>query len=165
MATRPRRARADEPSYEDTDIDEENNSNDEQATPRPKKKARKQMSEIMADASFSADKQPLKPIDLNDDEAERRRRRKSVKVAAAAAAVPLDEPATPTRRPRPGQQVNAVEQSQPVAVPLDVMNTNFEEWMKMATDNVRAPVLRVLTFSPNTSAENQCCKFVELCFN
>ncbi|KZT37936.1 barren [Sistotremastrum suecicum HHB10207 ss-3] len=135
MATRPRRARVDEPSYEDTDIDEENNSNDEQATPRPaKKKAKKHMSEIMGDSSFSAEKQPLKPIDMNDDEAERRRRRKSVKVAAAAAAAaPLEEPATP--RARPGQQVNAVEPAPPVAVPLDVMNTNFEEWMKMATDN------------------------------
>lgn len=135
MATRPRRARVDEPSYEDTDIDEENNPNDEQATPRPaKKKAKKHMSEIMGDSSFSAEKQPLKPIDMNDDEAERRRRRKSVKVAAAAAAAPLEEPATP--RARPGQQVNAVEPAPPVAVPLDVMNTNFEEWMKMATDNV-----------------------------
>jgi condensin complex subunit 2 len=25
-----------------------------------------------------------------------------------------------------------------INVPLDVMSSNFEEWMKMATDNVRA---------------------------
>ncbi|KAG8919223.1 hypothetical protein FRC02_001817 [Tulasnella sp. 418] len=102
-------------------------------------------------------------IDLNDDTAEKRRRRKSAKQSVAFLK-PLDEEeqeeakaarerrgleespernATGPSGPRTPKvsalaratQLNTVAETPVPAVSLDVMSSNFEEWMKMATDN------------------------------
>lgn len=99
-----------------------------------------------------------------DDRAEKRKRRKSTRVSFVAAssdgedgdagvgeAQAEDGPSnrdlnrSSGSRPsmRTGRQslgaslrINAVAPAPPPAISMDVMNSNFEEWMKMATDNV-----------------------------
>lgn len=108
---------------------------------------------------------PLRTVslnDINDDLAEKRRRRKSNKILAQPSLEEIDDamPSAPspgndetrtvpassqptqnngdTLRARPSiGNINAVEEAPLVQVPLDVMSSNFEEWMKLATDNVR----------------------------
>ena len=45
-------------------------------------------------------------------------------------------------------------------VSMEVMNTNFEEWMKLATDNVSSECLKSLT-----RAENHGHQYLELCLD
>lgn len=98
-----------------------------------------------------------------DDRAEKRKRRRSTRVSfagqpdnetadastGAAAAAPGDSaqdlnrsitsrPSMRTARLSNGNslRINAVAPAPAPAISMDVMNTNFEEWMKMATDNV-----------------------------
>ncbi|EJD07497.1 barren [Fomitiporia mediterranea MF3/22] len=96
---------------------------------------------------------PFKTVNINDDEAEKRKRRKSAKLAApmvlvddaemangsaAGASSSTREPGdTPkaNRHAKHKQQLMAVTETPVINVPLDVMSSNFEEWMKMATDN------------------------------
>lgn len=135
------------PNNDDTESDFE------QETPRGNK-LKKRLSEIHRpgandDGSFtmgSEGRVPLRSVNINDDAAEKRRRRKSTKinVIESALAVPIEGGATTDDQQIAGnskasgkqkQQLNAV--APPVInVQLDISNAKFEEWMKMATDNV-----------------------------
>jgi condensin complex subunit 2 len=77
---------------------------------------------------------PLQAVNMNDDAAEKRRRRKSAKVTA----MDDDGDGAPvlSAAPRGLQRLDSVAEVPAIRVPLDVMSSNFEEWMKMATDNV-----------------------------
>ena len=95
---------------------------------------------------------------LNDDSAEKRRRREErvankhlerQKVVAAAHASPVrnnnnmsNVTGTPPRTPN-GTVLNAVETGSHSPVRKIPILANFEEWMKMATDNVRLPFIYV----------------------
>jgi condensin complex subunit 2 len=94
---------------------------------------------------------PLKAVNINDDEAEKRKRRKSAKLAQPSFSFEEDQSGagpsssqdpsgaadTPrARQLKQKQQLMSVAEAPVVQVPLDVMSSNFEEWMKMATDNV-----------------------------
>lgn len=149
MAPARRTRIQDEPSYDgDTD------PGSEPETPRPQKSnLKKRVSEayhLDADGSFTNSdptRLPLKSVNLNDDAAEKRRRRKSTKLAViddltiggASGENPSDQGTGPeaSRPTRQKQQINTVAPPAEMNVPLDVMSSNFEEWMKMATDNVR----------------------------
>ncbi|EKM50432.1 uncharacterized protein PHACADRAFT_200374 [Phanerochaete carnosa HHB-10118-sp] len=126
----------------DVDSDSQGDTeNDEEPTPKPQRTSRKRVSEVF-DGSFTSEsgRAPLKSVNINDDAAEKRRRRKS-----ARPVIPLDDneagPSTEDTRAaahaRQTQQLLSVAEAPAIDVPLDVMNSNFEEWMKMATDNVR----------------------------
>ncbi|EJF64153.1 barren [Dichomitus squalens LYAD-421 SS1] len=96
---------------------------------------------------------PLKSVNINDDVAEKRRRRKSAKVV-----LPLDPDDEPEAGPsnsanshdatdgaaegsraanlaKQKSQLLNVPQVPVINVPIDVMTSNFDQWMKMATDN------------------------------
>ena len=119
--------------------------------------SKKRLSDVY-DASFSSDsgRLPLKSVNINDDAAEKRRRRKSAKVvpqenaeagpSSEANAPNTEEDSRAVAQARQKQPVLAVAPAPIVDVPLDVMSSKFEEWMKMATDNVRfyghIPLLR-----------------------
>ncbi|TFK51731.1 barren [Heliocybe sulcata] len=144
---RPSRAKAPQaPLYnDDTDSGDET----EQETPRPQRQGlKKRLSEVYNpdnDHSFSSDpgRAPFKSVNVNDDMAEKRRRRKSTKGGVTleenAEAGPSGEVAAESSKAgaqaRQKQPLNSVAQVPAVDVPLDVMSSNFEEWMKMATDN------------------------------
>lgn len=123
----------------------------EQETPRPQKShLRKRLSEAYNpdnDASFTSDngvRAPLRTVNINDDAAEKRRRRKSTKhvvVAENGLAGPSGANANDAE-PRKKQQLNAVA-PEPIEVPLILNGEKYEEWMKMATDNVRTPIFLV----------------------
>ena len=136
-----RRARS--PDNGDTESDFE------QETPRTNK-LKKRLSEIHRpgdDAGTVEGRVPLRSVNINDDAAEKRRRRKSTKLHIIESALtgPLNEDGGPSQDAPTGeqskaagkqkQQLNAV--TAPVLnVQLDINNAKFEEWMKMATDNV-----------------------------
>ncbi|KAF5355261.1 hypothetical protein D9758_006042 [Tetrapyrgos nigripes] len=129
-------ARADrsQPLYDD---EEEEGYNSEPETPKPHRSGiRKRLSEahLQADTSFVSDSGARS---INDDAAEKRKRRKSTKFAA------VDNP-----QAGPSSEVNDADTSRTgkqkrqlktVAAPLpeskEVMTINYEEWIKMATDN------------------------------
>lgn len=134
-------------TYADSD-----SSDDPENTPTGKQSSRagkkKRLSDVFVPPSKStldADdmRTPLKSVNINDDVAEKRRRRKSIKLVQPsmedvdAVLRPADDGSTPraSARARAGQ-LNVVEDAPIINVPLDVMSSNFEEWMKMATDNV-----------------------------
>ena len=79
---------------------------------------------------------------FNDDEAEKRKRRKSAKLLGQQSTMfdGLVDPGPAANGLNVGErpvQLNSVVPAAPIInVPRDVMNSNFEEWMKMATDNV-----------------------------
>lgn len=134
----------------------ENDSDDtEPDTPRPNNRqgSKKRISDIHGldpDASFNSDsgRAPLRAVSINDDAAEKRRRRKSNKPAVIESAEPGPSSGdrmdtgegsrTALAKQKQQQQLNSVHPPPVINVPLDVMNSNFEEWMKMATDNVCA---------------------------
>ncbi|KAJ7133030.1 condensin complex subunit 2-domain-containing protein [Mycena filopes] len=107
-------------------------SEEEQETPRPPR-IKKRLSDVH-DVSFadSPPRQPLKSRNINDDTAEKRRRRKSTKITILdnAQAGPSNEPANDPRRPRHLPQAEAAPQ-----LSGSPPSSNFDEWMKMATDN------------------------------
>lgn len=84
---------------------------------------------------------------FNDDEAEKRKRRKSAKLLGQQSTMfdGLTDPGPVVNGLNAGKQpvqLNSVIPAAPIInVPRDVMNSNFEEWMKMATDNVSVCVL------------------------
>ena len=136
------------------DVDTDSNSggdtdNDDQPTPRAQRTmSRKRLSEAAFDPSLTTESgRPLpKSVNINDDAAEKRRRRKSTRPPA-----PVDEneagPSDESRaaaHARQKQQLLSVAEAPAIDVPLDVMNSNFEEWMKMATDNVCTFFLSVM---------------------
>ncbi|KAJ6624945.1 condensin complex subunit 2/barren [Mycena sp. CBHHK59/15] len=116
----------------------------EQETPRPHRPTKKRLSDVH-DVSFadSPPRQPLKSRNINDDTAEKRRRRKSTKITIIenAQAGPSNEPSNDrdpvetSRTARQKQPLNSV--APPVVEPraLEILSSNFDEWMKMATDN------------------------------
>ncbi|KAF9245289.1 condensin complex subunit 2/barren [Melanogaster broomeanus] len=119
-------------------------------TPRPIHRSKKRISDAYGgenDASFTSDsgRPPLRAVNINDDAAEKRRRRKSVKLAVieSAEAGPSSGDRMDTgegwratnSKQKQQQQLNSAVPPPVINVPLDVMSSNFEEWMKMATDN------------------------------
>ncbi|OSX64218.1 hypothetical protein POSPLADRAFT_1179866 [Postia placenta MAD-698-R-SB12] len=129
----------------------------EQETPRPTHRtmSKKRLSDVYGvdhDDSFTSEsgRAPLKSVNINDDAAEKRRRRKSAKTAVSMVLVDGDqagpsseggqgegppEGSSAAAQARQKQQLLSVAQAPVIDVPLDVMSSNFEEWMKMATDN------------------------------
>ncbi|KAF8972668.1 condensin complex subunit 2/barren [Flammula alnicola] len=143
-ARRARSPNASQPLYAD-DTDNES----EHETPKPHKShLKKRLSEVYHpdnDGSFNSEtgRVPLRTVNINDDAAEKRRRRKSTKINVVenALAGPSsegmhDQPeaAEHSRGTKQKQQLHTV--APPIInVSMDVMSSNFEEWMKMATDN------------------------------
>ncbi|KAG9127436.1 hypothetical protein FRC07_013881 [Ceratobasidium sp. 392] len=84
-------------------------------------------------------------LTANDDFSEKRRRRQSAARAGMSAPAEEDEdgpsgsaggPRTPKKTAvARANRLNAVDHTPLPAVSMDVMSSNFEEWMKMATDN------------------------------
>jgi len=139
-----RRIRVEDESAQGTDTDQDS----EEEIPRPSRSnLKKRLSEIDPDGSFNGDpsRVPLKSVSLNDDAAEKRRRRKSTKLGLNEDLVASENAGDHDTIPEPRtqrqkQQINIL--PPPLAqmdVPRDIMNSNFEEWMKMTTDNVRRP--------------------------
>lgn len=146
MSARPKRPRTSIPYGSESDSER----SDEADTPRPKKgrsTKKKRISDVFVPLNDDSDdtRTPLKSVNINDDLAEKRRRRKSSKLAGPSmddvdAAIGAEGMATPRRISSANAraaQLNVVEDTPLIKIPLDVMSSNFEEWMKMATDNVR----------------------------
>ncbi|TDL23688.1 barren [Rickenella mellea] len=146
---RPTRAREYQPLYADSDSEGAGNSENE-ATPKPvrRPKGKKRVSDVFVPGAegSSPNRVPLRNVNINDDEAEKRKRRKSMKVVAivdpeeaeagpsSPSGVQVETPKA-SRQAKQRQQLMAVAQTPAINVPKDVMSSNFEEWMKMATDN------------------------------
>ncbi|KAF8889366.1 condensin complex subunit 2/barren [Infundibulicybe gibba] len=136
MAPRRARVQDSQPLYAD-----ESDADTEPDTPK-KQHTRKRLSEPFIpdnDGSFTGEpgRRATKAVNINDDAAEKRRRRKSAKITVVENAYeePADQDmAEGSRSAKQKQQLNTVPPP-PINVPLDVMSSNFEEWMKMATDN------------------------------
>lgn len=125
-------------------------SDSEPPTPRPQKQhLRKRLSEAYNpenDSSFTSEpgRGHRRSVNINDDAAEKRRRRKSTKITVVENAMAgpssegnMDTDLTETSRTaKQKQQLTSVAPPPIINVPKDVMSSNFEEWMKMATDNV-----------------------------
>lgn len=130
--------------------DSDSGGDTEPDTPKPilRQGSKKRISDIYGgdnDAQSDSGRVPLRAVNINDDAAEKRRRRKSTKLAVIdnAEAGPSTErqdqaePSKAAQAKQKQQQINSVAPPPIINVPLDVMSSNFEEWMKMATDNVR----------------------------
>jgi condensin complex subunit 2 len=118
---------------------DETDQESEPETPRPQKThLRKRLSEAQItdnDTSLTSDNTRVR---INDDAAEKRRRRKSTKVYPEGSL----EQDTAGESSKTGRQKQLNSLAAPeINVSLDVMSSNFEEWMKMATDNVRSEAL------------------------
>jgi condensin complex subunit 2 len=141
-----RRVRIETDSAHDGDSDYES----EPETPRPQKSnLKKRLSDghLDTDGSFTngdPSRLPLKSVNLNDDAAEKRRRRKSTKLTVIddmamggnSGENTVDQENAEPRTSRQKQQINILAPPAEMNVPPEVMSSNFEEWMKMATDNV-----------------------------
>jgi condensin complex subunit 2 len=149
-------------------------------TPRQRGKPqtiRKRLSETQ-DKTFTEDSNParvpLKAVNINDDSAEKRRRRRSAKnptvdnFEAGPSSSRQDdvEDAGAHEHSRHKQALKSIIVETPIIdVPLDIRNSNYEEWMKMAMDNVRPLNFRPSHVLMSLTTENQSSKFVELCLN
>ena len=160
--------------------DGSSSESDSEQTPRQRGKsqaARKRISETQ-DGSFTEDanpgRVPLKAVNINDDSAEKRRRRKSAKNPTTdnAEAGPSTnarqdgtEDAGAHAHSRHKQALKSTIVETPIIdIPLDIRNSNYEEWMKMAMDNVRSLYSRsFFLVLMSTTTENQSGKFMELC--
>ncbi|KAH7929129.1 barren [Leucogyrophana mollusca] len=138
---------------EDDNSDAGGDTEPDTPKPNPRHGSKKRISERFSDvygndndASFTSDpgRVPLRAVNINDDAAEKRRRRKSTKIAVIenAQAGPSSEgnaehaeSSRAAQAKQKQQQLNSVAPPPVINVPLDVMSSNFEEWMKMATDN------------------------------
>jgi len=156
-SSRPaRHPRAQLPLY----ADDSSGETDVELTPRQHGKSqalRKRVSDTR-DSSFTEDghsgRVPLKTVNINDDSAEKRRRRKSAKNATVenseagpSTSVAQDDPddGTGHAHSRHKQALKSIIVETPIIdVPVDVRNSNYEEWMKMAMDNVCPSGLRTL---------------------
>lgn len=127
-----------QPLYTD-DTDPENESTTPKAHRKP---SRKRLSDVHGgdgDGSFIAEgRAPLAAISINDDAAEKRKRRKSTKITIIddIQAGVEGQDANNAKLTKQKQQLNSVAPPAAINVPLDVMSSNYEEWMKLATDNV-----------------------------
>jgi condensin complex subunit 2 len=143
-----RHSRAQLPLY----ADDSSGETDVEQTPRQRGKSqaiRKRISDTR-DKSFTDDgnpgRAPLKAVNINDDSAEKRRRRKSAKnptvensEAGPSTSGGQDDPedGTAHAHSRHKQALKSIIVETPIIdVPIDVRNSNYEEWMKMAMDNV-----------------------------
>jgi len=138
----PPSRRAPSPNGDTTDSDFE------EQTPR-NQKLKKRLSEVIRPEDNSGGagggkaRLPLRSVNINDDAAEKRRRRKSTKinVIESALAVPPNDvgPQETDQQQAAGKQKQQLNTVAPpvINVQLDINNAKFEEWMKMATDNVR----------------------------
>lgn len=138
------------------EVDTEPDSNDDSDTPTPKPKRtkpKKRLSEVhglnRSHSGNGSGELAREGTLINDDEREKRRRRKSTKLAAAPTLTDVNEGETSTQDPQRIQRTksNAIaaveaEVLKPINVPKDIMSSNYEEWMKLATDNVRLCVPR-----------------------
>jgi hypothetical protein len=133
--------------------DGSSSESDNEQTPRQRGKShanRKRISETQ-DRSFTEDanpvRVPLKTVNINDDSAEKRRRRKSAKnhvtdnseagpSNSSRPEDPEDAVAHAHSRHKQALKSNIVETPM-IDVPLAIRSSNYEEWMKMAMDNVR----------------------------
>ncbi|KIJ55401.1 hypothetical protein M422DRAFT_24001 [Sphaerobolus stellatus SS14] len=134
MSARPSRTRTQATSYTG---DSDSEPSDIEDTPKPKKGSKKKrISDVFsASGEEPLTRTPLGSMNLNDDAAEKRKRRKSFKVAAPTLDdIDAPRPSEPQAQAK-ANPLNVIEDAPPVKVPLDVMSSNFEEWMKMATDN------------------------------
>jgi condensin complex subunit 2 len=144
-----RHSRAQLPLYADGSSSE----TDTEQTPRQRAKSqaiRKRTSESH-DKSFIDDmnpaRVPLKAVNINDDSAEKRRRRKSAKnptIGSFEAGPSMSSRQDETEdggtqaHSRHKQALKSTIVETPIIdVPIDIRNSNYEEWMKMAMDNVR----------------------------
>lgn len=143
-----RRAR----SREDAHLfDDDTDSDKEYDTPKQHKQGlKKRLSEAHIpehDSHLTSDtgRSTHRSVIINDDAAEKRRRRKSAKItvientiAGSSSETNADQDGPETSRTtKQKQQLNSVAAPPIINVSKDVMSSNFEEWMKMATDNVR----------------------------
>jgi condensin complex subunit 2 len=159
--------------------DGSSSESDSEQTPRQRGKSqatRKRISETQ-DGSFTEDpnpgRVPLKAVNINDDSAEKRRRRKSVKnpTIENAEAGPStsgrqdgSEDAGVHAHARHKQALKStIVETPTIEVPVDIRNSNYEEWMKMAMDNVRPLNSRPSCMLTSLATENQSGKFMELC--
>lgn len=142
-----RHPRAQLPLY----ADDSSGETDAEQTPRQRGKSqaiRKRISDTR-DKNFTEEgnpgRVPLKAVNINDDSAEKRRRRKSAKnpletsEAGPSASAGQDDPEDGTvhAHSRHKQALKSIIVETPIIdVPIDVRNSNYEEWMKMAMDNV-----------------------------
>ncbi|KAH9940947.1 barren [Epithele typhae] len=98
---------------------------------------------------------PLTTVNINDDAAEKRRRRKSAKLPApldpsddpeaGPSSIPAGGPSSDAPGaaegsrgaglPRTKSQMLSIPQTPAINLPKDVMAQNYDQWMKMATDN------------------------------
>ncbi|KAL1717234.1 condensin complex subunit 2/barren [Schizophyllum commune] len=130
----------DEPSQPLYDDDSDSGS-EHQATPKARKsRGKRRMSEYNpseGDSSLNDSRAALKESSMQDDAAERRRRRKSTKITV----LPEDladgqQQAESSRQSKTSRPLTSIPApAAKINVPLDVMSENFEEWMKLATDN------------------------------
>ncbi|KAF4593297.1 Condensin complex subunit 2 [Pleurotus pulmonarius] len=141
MARKARIAQQSQSLYaDDTDSD-----SPEQETPS-RRHLKKRISEAFvpgAEGSFSLDasgsRTAGRAVNINDDAAEKRRRRKSAKLTAAmtenALAGPSSENDPESRAAKQKAQLASVALPQVPDVQINITSANYEEWMKMATDN------------------------------
>jgi hypothetical protein len=147
----PPRAARSRPAKIESDSD---GDTDRETTPKPISSGlRRRLSDHPQNGQDGEDtsgkRAPVPAVTVNDDAAEKRRRRKSARMTVQPpdeeeqpAAGPSNISAGPTgngpvRTPGRGlQRLESVAHVEPINVPRDVMSSNFEEWMKMATDNV-----------------------------
>jgi condensin complex subunit 2 len=132
--------------------DDSSGESEEEQTPRQRAKSqaiRKRVSDTQ-DRSYAEDanpgRVPLKAVNINDDTAEKRRRRKSAKNTtmdnleagpSLSSAQDDAEDAGAHAHSRHKQALKSIIVETPsIDVPIDVRNSNYEEWMKMAMDNV-----------------------------
>lgn len=160
---RPTRTHVQLSLYTDDDSENDNENSDYETTPKvtKKTKGKKRVSDAFhaGGEGSSPHRVPFMAVNINDDEAEKRRRRKSAKVAQpmlSMTEVEMEDSQNINDTPRASrhlkhkQQLMAVAEAPVINVPLDVMSSNFEEWMKMATDNVYMPyLLSSLPFTEN----------------
>ena len=127
----------------DTDIDTDG---DHEIPKRSRQHLRKRLSEVHHDHGGPSD-HGRRSVNKNDDAAEKRRRRKSTKLAVlensqggpsseGGQTALQDQQPEGSRMAKQKKQLTSVAQTPAINVPLDIMSSNFEEWMKMATDNV-----------------------------
>lgn len=160
--------------------DSDSDPTDVEATPRAKRTAggnsrlKRRVSQFQPNEDDNEQRIPLKPF--NDEVAEKRdlKRRKSARMTMAIdstgvsqedqttpgdASVGPDGQKTPrkTALARANQLKSVVMPGPAVPVSLEIMTSNFEEWMKMATDNVYFYlILSCRSPTESLATENQC---------
>jgi hypothetical protein len=98
-------------------------------------------------------------VRVNDDAAEKRRWRKSTKVYPEGSLE--QETAGESSKSGRLKQLNSLAAPE-IKVSLDIMSSNFEEWMKLTTDNVHFEAHFLFLFLI-VLIENQCSELVEFC--